>query len=204
MAVAMVAMLAFGGTYAYFTATTAGFASEDLKTGKIALVSNAGTITVTQGPLVDGDPITDKPVTLQNTSTVEAYIFIEIVVDIAGVTKPDGMSEEDFAAAKLAVLDYTFTDENNWTQLKNGAADVPGVYYMLADEAFDAKEIISAITFNADNNYHEGSYDSTNSETKIDVEDKSITVSFSANAIQTRNNGQAWASEYAAYEEAIA
>lgn len=75
MAVVMVAMLAFGGTYAYFTATSASRVSK-FKVGTVALKSNATFKTVDKN-VVPGDVILDNAtISYINESNVNTYIAV--------------------------------------------------------------------------------------------------------------------------------
>ena len=75
MAVVMVAMLAFGGTYAYFTATTAT-RTNDFHVGKVALKSTGTFATLEERNVVPGDPVLKGSVTYTNESNVDTYIAV--------------------------------------------------------------------------------------------------------------------------------
>ena len=75
MAIAMVAMLAFGGTYAYFTAT-ATERSGSVTTGVIRLKSGGSVNSSTTA--VYGDVIV-KEISFDNSdTTVQSYIFVTV------------------------------------------------------------------------------------------------------------------------------
>ena len=58
LSILMVAMLAFGGTYAYFSAVTGELASSGVKTGKVALSTTAQATNVfVTGKVMPGDPL---------------------------------------------------------------------------------------------------------------------------------------------------
>ena len=75
MAVVMVAMLAFGGTYAYFTATSATRSSE-FHVGKVALTSTGTFTSYTNKNVVPGDKVLEGSVSYINQSTVDTYVAV--------------------------------------------------------------------------------------------------------------------------------
>ena len=82
MAVVMVAMLAFGGTYAYFTATATTKSTGEFTTGSIKLEANDDAIFVTGlKDVVPGDALTTGPLTLTTTSAgTDSYIAIKVTI----------------------------------------------------------------------------------------------------------------------------
>ena len=83
MAVVMVAMLAFGGTYAYFTATATKKTTGEFTTGSIKLESNDDATFVSGlTDVVPGDALTDGPLTLTTTSAgTDSYIAIRVTIE---------------------------------------------------------------------------------------------------------------------------
>lgn len=83
MAVVMVAMLAFGGTYAYFTATATTKTTGEFTTGSIKLESNKeATFVSGLTNVVPGDALTTGPLTLTTTSKgTDSYIAIKVTID---------------------------------------------------------------------------------------------------------------------------
>ncbi len=195
MAIVMVAMLAFGGTYAYFTASATGVTNHQIKTGKVSLTTdvNDGTgddaiATFVTGPVVPGMEILaeDQKLSVTNLSTVETFIYVTFSVEIDGLEAPTGMGEGyNFETEKAKLL--TVGDHTGWTALDGET----GVYWKRAgiaitDEDTEADEIdfCTSITFNADNNYVDGTFNKDTSDTKFDVEGKTIKVTFKAMSIQ--------------------
>lgn len=87
MAIVMVAMLAFGGTYAYFTATASGVTSGNLKTGKVILTGEEQ-VTITAGSYVPGQYILgdgegDAAVAFTNSSDVATWTFVVVEIELA-------------------------------------------------------------------------------------------------------------------------
>ena len=100
MAVVMVAMLAFGGTYAYFTATATKKSTGEFTTGSIKLESNKEATFVTGlKDVVPGDKLTTGPLTLTTTSVgTDSYIAIKVTIKAT-----DANDEElDLAGTSLA------------------------------------------------------------------------------------------------------
>ena len=84
MAVAMVAMLAFGGTFAYFTATTTE-ASDTATTGTVKLGANT-IATLVDTNVVSGQQLFGESSKVQVTSAsnVDTYVFITFTVSMSG------------------------------------------------------------------------------------------------------------------------
>lgn len=100
MAVVMVAMLAFGGTYAYFTATATKKTTGEFTTGSIKLESNKeATFVSGLTNVVPGDALTTGPLTLTTTSAgTDSYIAIKVTIKAT-----DANDEElDLAGTSLA------------------------------------------------------------------------------------------------------
>ena len=78
----MVAMLAFGGSYAYFTATATPKSSGDITTGYVRLES-AATFVQTNTHVVPGTSIIDGAVTVTPTQDgTGAYVAVRFIVEI--------------------------------------------------------------------------------------------------------------------------
>ncbi len=90
MAIAMVALLAFGGTYAYFTAASQATLSQTATLGKIALDDDATTFTavVTENVLPTEKVFGDDGATLKikDASNRESYIFITVSATVDTAT----------------------------------------------------------------------------------------------------------------------
>ena len=82
MAVIMVAMLAFGGTFAYFTATATEKSSGDITTGYVKLESDA-TFVAAATHVIPGTTIIDGPVTVTPSQDgTGSYIALRFIVEI--------------------------------------------------------------------------------------------------------------------------
>lgn len=91
MAIAMVAMLAFGGTYAYFTATATTKTTGKFTTGSIKLEANDDAkFTASLTNVVPGDELSTGALTLETTSSgTDSYIAIRVTItatDSSGTT----------------------------------------------------------------------------------------------------------------------
>jgi len=99
MAVVMIAMIAFGGTYAYFTATASKGAA--FETGKVALTAG-GTLTTETTGVVPQDKIITENVSFTNASTVETYVAVVFDVTYDGGVLSDGNVTQTDGAIKLS------------------------------------------------------------------------------------------------------
>ncbi len=201
MAIAMVAMLAFGGTYAYFTATTAKVASGNTATtGTVQLGTNSVSNIKATG-VVSGDDIlkgadgtgTGK-VTIVNKSNVATYIFVtfdatfkedgatETTNPVASkdLVKNDGEFFLDYAvtngtANTLATESATAADEDTWYKLSGKT----NVYFMKAtatttDKSYDVCKSIIFYGKSESNGATAGSL--MNGTITVSLESKSIQV----------------------------
>ena len=164
MAVVMVAMLAFGGTYAYFTAQ-AHSETDTVTTGKILLKNSPIT-------LVETTVVPKMNILAENSSvavdvtgtTADSYVFVKVTASVAGTT-------EDV---------LTISQEDGWT-LVDGQTDV---YYATATTGDTTIDFTKSIVFDADNNYIDGEFDDASSENG-NVEGVEITVTLQSVAIQS-------------------
>lgn len=107
MAIAMVAMLAFGGTYAYFTATATDVTTGDVTTGTIHLTSNNNTssLTVNVDRAVTGHTILGAVSYNLTDTTVDTWVVVKM--DIT-VTTPASANEDQ--TKKTEFMKKLFTD----------------------------------------------------------------------------------------------
>ena len=121
MAIAMVAMLAFGGTYAYFTSSTAAATSDAVKTATIMLQNNAAvTLSTTADEILPGEKVS-MSATITDASTRDSYVFVN--VKLTGVP---------------ATATLTLSDPEGWTKYEN-ADEGTTVYY----KEITAKDTVS-------------------------------------------------------------
>ena len=157
----MVAMLAFGGTYAYFTATADKATSEKVTVAKIAIkgADVALTLAQTKTNVLPGDEVT-MAATITNESNRSIYLFVAFNVNL-----PEGTSATDVS------LDLTPAD---WTEYKE-----TGVYYTTVT-ATGEQTFNAAGTFEATDTSNEGEIDGT-------IMGQDITVSVRFAATQSEN-----------------
>ena len=166
MAIALIALLAFGGTYAYFTATSAD-KTGTITTGKISLKSGTVTSLDKEG-VMPGEELF-KAVSFSNESTGNSYVFVKI----------------DIKAGDTDLKDYiTVTTAEGWTKY---AAESNGTVYWkevdaISAEAAEDVAFCTGVVFSKDatTNYHEGAFDSKGT----DLMGKEFTVTIQAKAIQ--------------------
>ena len=139
MAIVMVAMLAFGGTYAYFSDKTGDLAGTDFKAGKIVL-NETGTKFVTENVVRNNLLPSEKlfgddgtTITIQDDSNREAYIFVTFDITM---TKDSATADDSlFTVAGLSgTTAYTVTagSAQAGTLKQLGTSDV---YYIETTEA---------------------------------------------------------------------
>ena len=133
----MVAMLAFGGTFAYFTATATKIDSDTVTTGTVAIANGEGasiTKTFTADYAVPGDTLWTVNVTLNSTSNVKTYIFA-----IWELTNESNAT-------------LTVSPPSGWTPLTDGeSSNVEGVYYQEVEADTDSVSYASNVVFATSN-----------------------------------------------------
>lgn len=189
MAIAMVALLAFGGTYAYFTATATEKIGT-LKTGTIKLATGGDFLTANtivmpkQSLLAENNTITVTPTT---TGDSGEYIAVRITVtfkDSNGTTiaLADGDTLEDIVAITMP--------ENTWVKASEGVyvycTTASATTTTSATKAVSGTPVTvaSAIVFNAEDDWDQ---DNADSSTKGYM-GATIEVKIEARGIQTVEN----------------
>ena len=126
----MVAMLAFGGTFAYFTATannatgsvTTGTVKLENKTG--AAITRTSTEDIVPGAYLYGTAAAYQEIELTNSSDVATYVFAKFTAEAKSGTEAVTINIE----GKPSVLKTTVKEEaGKWTKLSDG------VYYLALD-----------------------------------------------------------------------
>ncbi|MBR6778926.1 MAG: SipW-dependent-type signal peptide-containing protein [Clostridia bacterium] len=188
MAIAMVALMAFGGTYAYFTATTDKKSVTGLSTGTVHLTASAiaaspDAATIENNKVVPGQKVAGR-VTIANASDVSTYVFVKIVAQLEGVDASNQVTDEDDLAEGKYMLDFadgvagSGEVAKTLTQYNDGSKDIAGVYYFETAPA-DANKtlaIYESVTFKAI---------STSTEaTAGTLMGKTLTLTFATVAIQ--------------------
>ena len=127
MAIAMVAMLAFGGTYAYFTATATNVASNDLTTGVVCLKATetlGDSVTKATGTVVYGQTVLGTVTMDVTDTTVDSYVFATI--DVAITANKDDLKP---TIAQLFGDDISTNEEAGWLKLDSASDTDTFVYY---------------------------------------------------------------------------
>lgn len=185
MGIVMVAMLAFGGTFAYFTATTTA-KTGTFKTGTVNLA--AGDYTISSSTLVPGDDIVATAIKYTNSSDVKTYVFVKYTVaPKENTTLPEGITVDKLVTAtKLGDgwEDYTTTQA--------------GVYYKIVESTETELTFAEGIKLNPDlaSNSHDGT-----KGTAMGIE---LTITIQARSIQFANTtdvATAYAAAFAAAEK---
>ena len=190
MAIAMVAMLAFGGTYAYFTAESFTKGIEGSATlGTIALDESATKFEYTKmvenvlpGETLftdeDGDPA-NATLTIVDNSNRASYIFIEVSYSIVK-SNDEQVTEEGLPTLSLTGATGTLTDNTD-------------VYYILTTEVAEDGEAGAEYELTGINIEIPTAWDNS-------FEGAEITLSFTIKSIQAAGFDSA-DDAYAQYQE---
>ena len=188
MAVVMVAMLAFGGTYAYFTAT-ASEVKNTVTTGTVKL--NANTMaTLVSDKVVSGSSLIDTgSVQVTSASNVDTYVFVTFSVTFDGAGNP-----KKSAAECTTEGDYFLdvTQAAGWTPV----SDETNVYGRLvtAAEANTPIDVCTGIRFYG--------YSQSTESTTGTLMNKTITITISSEAIQAIDEDGNGETNYASVDAA--
>ncbi len=181
MGIIMVAMLAFGGSFAYFTAAT----KEQSGSFTTALVQLNGaenqTISLSKQKLVVPKDTFTASVTLASKSTVATFVFFTVDLDTAaGSTSSLELAETNGVVATGFTVN-NFTDNNGTT---DNAEDDVVVYYVEVDAATEqtAKTVpvVLSLVYDATAHFDEDG-------TKPTEMQETCTVKLTAFAIQKDN-----------------
>ena len=213
MGIAMVAMLAFGGTFAYFTATANG-TTVGLQTGTLVLRTKAAEITsmseniegtkIVPGHYIygskNGESVTYKNITLvEEGSTVDHYIFVKFTVTAVGSNYKTGHESDGEVrvitgegpdayerAVRITVDVKAGATDNEWHELSDG------VYYMkvTGSEKLATDKTFSFVAWF--NEKVQSDNEQTNDTTSVEKNNTNITsimgvtinVNFAATSIQ--------------------
>ena len=141
MAIVMVAMLAFGGTYAYFTATADGLEGS-VQTGSLVLTQDATTFTtmadtkIAPGEYAFGDAGNKEIVSLKHKNTIASYVFVEF--DVAPVDIDGKLVAKTGENTYVDVFDIQLTTNDDATQGWKKLQD--GVYYYEVTTLYESGE----------------------------------------------------------------
>lgn len=187
MAIAMVALLAFGGTYAYFTAQVNTMGTTSFKTGKVSLKAKEALTIVADGAVVvPGDKIIDKAVTYTNESTVPTYVAVVVTMTVAGKPVTDKDAVDDIISLAVTGTWDAIVEGNNIVYVYKNAEAIDAAHdeYAVAAAAASGTDLAfcSAVDFAADEHRVDGA------EITDSLQDKTITLKITAYQTQTRMN----------------
>ena len=179
MAVAMVAMLAFGGTFAYFTATALN-KTGTITTGKVQLRAS-GDFVADLTNVMPGDEITDGKITLSTEASTEAtYIAIRYTITAKDSEKQD---ISDLSTINLdAVLDSHWIESGTdgiyvYSSTSNEATAVP------SGTTIDVTT--AALVFDAEDNWTQGASGDLNASSDKKLMGATITITIESRSIQS-------------------
>ena len=134
MAVVMVAMLAFGGTYAYFTATATTKSTGEFTTGSIKLEANdEATFVSGLTNVVPGDALTTGPLTLTTTSAgTDSYIAIKVTIKATDFKGAPLVLDGTSLASAIGLLATAPTTEYTGSTWVAGTGDYDDVFVLAA------------------------------------------------------------------------
>lgn len=214
MAVVMVAMLAFGGTYAYFTATATKKTTGEFTTGSIKLESNDDATFVSGlTNVVPGDALTTGPLTLTTTSAgTDSYIAIKVTIEATDDNDaPLDLTDTSLESA-IGLLATEPTTGSTWVA---GTGNYTNVFVLAATKtptkvatAQTIKITDAALIFQADDDWNQTTADGSGdyiSDSKLMGATLNITIE--ARSVQSDNwndGGDASATGTAATVDKIA
>ncbi len=160
MAIAMVALLAFSGSFAYFTAVANGVDSTDsVTTGTVKLSSAGASLSFgSSGDIVPGAKLfaTAPEITLVNYSDVKTYVFVDLTttlfepaIEEDGEDTPIKILVDTGAQTNrykpVVLIDLVEGQETTWQALPG----YDGVYYLIVDGVSSESENIDKFSFTA-------------------------------------------------------
>lgn len=213
MAVVMVAMLAFGGTYAYFTATATKKSTGEFTTGSIKLEANDDATFVTGlTNVVPGDKLTTGPLTLTTTSVgTDSYIAIKVTIKATDAKGTPLVLDGTSLASAIGLLATAPTTEYTGSKWVAGTDENYTNVFVLATTDTDTPTPVAtgqtikitdaALIFQADDNWNQTTADGSAdyiSDSKLMGAKLNITIE--ARSVQSKNwndGGDASASDTA-------
>ena len=179
MAVIMVAMLAFGGTYAYFTATAGEIKSDELTTARVKLGVPTITTVANTTLLLPGQPITTAPISIANESNVDTYVFVTVSIDVtkgneAVVLKNKAGAELTDAQAFGFGISDAGTGFTKFVELDGQE----GVYWSRVNADTTSANFVNSLTLSAD------VHSQSTTTAEGDAMTATVVITVTANSIQ--------------------
>ena len=198
MAIAMVAMLAFGGTYAYFTAQTKTLNTGELTIGTVKLTSDGTAKIAATGTILPGATLISGNIGYTNAATVKTLVAVVMTIKIGDEDLTVGTGET--VAGQLAKYGVTLSTTSNWATPEFDE-DFGGFVYTLKDKVLGAAGegttaipfTSAAVTFDATEHYDEETdkhYNKVENGTALDssIQGTEITITITAYQTQLRYN----------------
>ncbi len=177
----LVAVLAFGGTYAYFSATSGDAISDSVTLGhlEVALAGvSDGDILLVEEKAVPNQPILDKAITLDMGDTnIDAYVRLQFDIEVKLTGGADVVWGTGEGKAGIEEEDFLSGDElAGWVKVGN-------YYYQGANEEADATVVSADVELDLDIRISKavGNY----------FQDAVVTITISAEAVQADFLGDA-------------
>ena len=176
MAVVMVAMLAFGGTYAYFTAT-ANNVTGNTTTGYVRLKSNQDAFTAVKANVLPGDALITGDIKIATVETTDGsgnYVAVKITVKAV-----------DKANNELTLSDLGFTTINpgsDWAETSTNS----GIFYLSEAVKDEEDVVISSDSFKIPHTVNDQSTEEKPNGAK-NLMEATITVTVETRSIQASN-----------------
>ena len=141
MAIAMVALLAFGGTYAYFTATSKKIDGVKVTTGVISVKVGERTEATINGA-VTGTKVMDAVNVDASATTVKSYVFVTFDITLTAYEGATETLTPDMLFGTPADNDaeVKFDPNAGWAKLENvkvGENALNNVYYQVYNPTYD-------------------------------------------------------------------
>ena len=167
MAIAMVALLAFGGTYAYFTATTKEISGKSTL-GYLSLSNSATKLNVTEKVVPGQNILDEETITLVDSSDVATFVFVRF----SATTEAADLAGKITATIKKG--DTALTAVEGQT----------GVYYLETAGVAEATDIELKVSVTLDSSIDENNANGALTKETSKYMGKEVTVTFNAMAIQ--------------------
>ena len=193
MAVIMVAMLAFGGTFAYFTATAEKKTTGEFTTGSIKLESNDdATFVASLTNVVPGDALTTGALTLTPTSAgTDSYIAIRVTITATDSSDTSLDLSETSLASAAGLLAGTPVAGSTWAP---ASGTYPNVFVLAATTtptAVTTGTLINitddALTFAAGDNYDQSREDEEGYISDSKLMGATLSITIEARSVQSKN-----------------
>lgn len=210
MAVVMVAMLAFGGTYAYFTATATKKSTGEFTTGSIKLEANGDATFITGlKDVVPGDKLTTGPLTLTTTSAgTDSYIAIKVTIKATDANDKELDLAGTSLASAIGLLATAPTTEYTGSTWVAGTGDYDDVFVLAATTTptpvatgQTIKITDAALIFQANDNWDQTAAAGGNYISDSRLMGATLNITIEARSVQSKNwndGGDASASDTAA------